>query len=373
MAGLYIHIPYCRKACIYCNFHFSIQHRGKAEMVNAILKEMELKKDFFSGAPLESIYFGGGTPSVLDTEEVDRILSKAHSLFEVNKQAEVTLEANPEDITPAVVESWKASGINRLSIGIQSLADNELQVMNRNHNAEKAKASVDIALNTGIASVNVDLIFGSPWISDEQWQNHMDWAFSCGADHISAYALTVEPKTLLKKKIDKELLPDTDDQKQARHYEMLYHRAAQQDWDFYEISNLSKPGKRAVHNGNYWKNNPYLGLGPSAHSFSGDVRSWNLADNKKYVEALETGTPHSEREVLTRKNRCNEYLMTHLRMKEGLDFSEMTAMAFPVSADFSDTLEQWKHNGLATETANGIALTLAGRLLCDTLTADLML
>jgi oxygen-independent coproporphyrinogen-3 oxidase len=373
MAGLYIHIPFCRKACIYCNFHFSLQHHHVEEMVAAILTEMDQKANFFAGKQLETVYFGGGTPSILAPESIDKIISKAATLFGIEPGVEITLEANPEDLSTTNLAAWKASGVNRLSIGVQSLNDNELAIMNRNHDAEKARNCVALALHSGISSVNVDLIFGSPWLDDHQWETNMTWAFGSGADHISAYALTVEPKTMLNRKVQNKQLPDVDDQRQARQYEMLFDTAQKQGWDFYEISNLSKPGKRAVHNSNYWKNKPYLGLGPSAHSFSGVQRSWNVADNKKYMESIASGLPVGEAEILTPKDRSNEYLMTHLRLAEGLDLDEMTRLEFPVQAQFSEILSGWVDRKLAIRNGNRYALTLSGRLLCDTLTADIML
>jgi len=343
------------------------------EMTAAIAKESDLRSNFFEGEALETLYFGGGTPSAVPHQDIDYLIRKMRGNFDIQDNAEITLEANPEDVTTENLDAWAKSGVNRLSIGIQSLQDKELQWMNRNHHAERARNCVEDALKAGIRSVNVDLIYGSPLLDNHDWKLNLDWAFGCGADHISAYGLTVEPGTLLYKKVQKAVLPDVDENIQASQYEILYHTALQQGWDFYEISNLSKPGHRAKHNSNYWKNKPYLGLGPSAHSFTGKQRSWNVRDNKKYVEALDRGELPLESEILTEKDLYNEFVMTRLRMSEGFGLEELDSFKILAPKNFQAIFSEWRSLGYLQEDANRVSLSLKGRLICDTLTTDLMI
>lgn len=337
------------------------------------MAEMDLQRDFFEGGLLETIYFGGGTPSLLPNSEIAMLLNHASKIFGIQKNAEITLEANPEDVTQGNLAAWKQAGVNRLSMGIQTLDDAELIQMNRNHNSKQAMASVDLALQSGIHSINVDLIFGSPWLSDAQWQDNMAWAFGSGADHISAYGLTIEPKTLLNKKTLNGSIPALDDEKQARQYTQLHESAAKHSWDFYEISNLSKPGHRAVHNSNYWKNKPYLGIGPSAHSFKNTTRHWNVADNARYMDMANQGHWHFESEQLSAQDLLNEYLLTHLRMIEGIEKNQCEKLHAGFWDSRETLFEHWTSQGWATCHSQKIQLTLKGRLLGDTLTAEAML
>ncbi len=372
MAGLYFHIPFCRKVCSYCNFHFSTNTRGMDELLDAMEMELEKEKNFLPNTVLETIYFGGGTPSLIPPARIDRFLKISHQLFSVNPQAEITLEANPEDITPDNLKAWKAAGINRLSIGIQSLVAADLEFMNRNHNASEARASIELALDAGFPSLNIDLIFGSPWLSDTEWTQNMEWAFHCGADHISAYALTVEPKTFLNKKISKGEWPNVEENRQSQHYRLLFDKALQEGWDFYEISNLSKPGHRAVHNSNYWKNLPYLGIGPSAHSFDGNSRRWNKADNKMYTELVFANQKTWEGETLSPKDHYNEYLLTNIRCKEGIEIEKLVGFNLKTEKEIVRELQNLHTKALILLTDHNASLTLEGRLLADWVTGELM-
>lgn len=372
MAGLYFHIPFCRQACTYCNFHFSTLMQHRAAMVPAMIRELEQRASEFP-FPLETLYFGGGTPSVIPAGDIAELIRTAALHFNTKNVIEITLEANPEDITPPNLEVWKAAGVNRLSIGIQSLDEEELKQMNRCHSAKQAVSSVELALRSGIESVNVDLIFGSPWLSDAQWQRNLDWAFACGADHISAYALTVEPKTALAKMVKDQKVPAPHDEKQALHYHILTEMADRQAWDFYEISNLSKPGRRAVHNSNYWQNKPYLGIGPGAHSYINGKRSWNVSNNALYIKGMEAGAPVSESETLTEKDRYNEFIMTRLRLAEGVQPEDLAAFSVADAATVVRQLDEMAGRGYVKRHSGAYILTTDGRLLCDYLTAELML
>lgn len=372
MAGLYLHIPFCAQACTYCNFHFTTGKQHLADIVPALIEEMKFQSDFFKGTAASTIYFGGGTPSILPATEIATLVNTAKAIFGSAPDAEITLEANPEDINPENLEIWQKAGINRLSIGIQTLDDAELQQMNRIHTAEEGVHAVELALKSGIHSVNVDLTFGSQWLSDEQWDMNMDWAFSCGADHISAYGLTVEEKTLLAKKVNQGQIPKIDEEKQARQYQKLAEKAKALSWEFYEISNLSKPGHRAKHNSNYWKNLPYLGIGPSAHSFRNNVRHWNVSDNLAYIKMSQTGQWKYESEALGPENLLNEYLMTHLRMVEGIDLDACEVLNPGFSKLHANTIAGWIQQGFATQNQSQICLTTKGRLVCDFLTTQVM-
>ena len=373
LAGLYIHIPYCRKACTYCNFHFTTGQSGRQEMMQAISGEYSLMAPSFQ-TPWQTVYFGGGTPSVIPAEQIAGFIDLVRTGGGIAHDAEITLEANPEDIHSGNLNIWKAAGINRLSLGVQSLDAEELRMMNRAHTSRQAKEAVELALKHGFTSLNIDLIFGSPWLTDENWQQHMQWAFSCGADHISAYALTVEEKTRLNRQISRGEITPAPDEKQARQYMMLQETADKEGWDFYEISNLSKPGKRARHNSSYWHNESYLGLGPSAHSYDGRrTRWWNIADNLKYLRALESGQPAREKEELSDRDLLNEYLLTHIRLSEGVDLDQ-TANIFPGWSSLkSPEIDSICSEELAITGLNRLRLTRKGRLFADHITALLML
>lgn len=373
LAGLYIHIPYCRKACTYCNFHFTTGQSGRQEMMQAIFSEYLLMAPSFQ-TPWQTVYFGGGTPSLMPAEQIAGFIEQVRSGGGIARDAEITLEANPEDIHTRNLATWKAAGINRLSLGVQSLDEHELSMMNRAHTSRQAKEAVDLALNHGFPSLNIDLIFGSPWLTDENWQKHMEWAFSCGADHISAYALTVEEKTRLNRQISRGEITPTPDEKQARQYMMLQETADKEGWDFYEISNLSKPGKRARHNSSYWHNAPYLGLGPSAHSYDGGrTRWWNIADNMKYLRALESGQPAREMEELSDRDLLNEYLLTNIRLSEGFELDQTARISPEWSRLKSAELNRICAEEWAIIEPNKLKLTRTGRLFADHITALLML
>lgn len=372
MAGLYFHIPWCRKVCAYCNFHFSTNLRGVDSLLTAMELELERESAFLQGQALESVYLGGGTPSLLQPEQIDRLLRISAQLHHILPEAEITLEANPEDIVPDKLKGWKAAGVNRLSIGIQSLLAEDLQYMNRNHDAAQAVECVQLALDAGFPSLNIDLIFGSPWLPDEAWEQHLNWAFSCGADHISAYALTVEPKTFLNKKVQKGEWPGVNQDRQSQQYRMLAAAAEMNGWDFYEISNLSKPGHRALHNSNYWNNKPYLGIGPSAHSFCNHTRRWNVADNRGYTNGILSGESVSESETLSLKDRYNEYLLTNIRTTEGVDMKTLADFGLISISQIRQDLQSMADRDLLLLSEDRATLTLEGRLLADWITSELM-
>ncbi|MDB5251301.1 MAG: hemW [Flaviaesturariibacter sp.] len=325
VAGLYLHIPFCRQACHYCNFHFSTSLRYKDDMVEAMAVELAQEAPYLQKEPLQTIYFGGGTPSLLDDAEAARLFEAIHRHYTISPGAEITLEANPDDITVARVTAWKALGVNRLSIGTQSFFEDELRWMNRAHTAAHAKDCINLSLAAGIDNLSIDLIYGSPLLSDEGWRQNVETALAFGIPHLSCYALTVEEKTPLHKHVATKRSLPTDDEKQARQFLLLMDWMQEAGYEHYEVSNFAKPGFRSRHNSAYWKGEPYLGIGPSAHSFNGRERRWNVANNAQYIAGITDGTAARETEQLTASNRLNEALMIGLRTSEGLDLAKLEA------------------------------------------------
>jgi len=382
LAGIYIHIPFCKQACTYCNFHFSTSLKLREEMVEAIVKEMkpltpkgEKVEDFSIVAKesIETIYFGGGTPSILLEDELQLIFDALYERFEFADEIEITLEANPDDITDVKLLCWKKMGINRLSVGIQSFNEDELKWMNRAHSAAESLACIDKIKAAGFTNFSVDLIYGSPLLSNEDWKQNVQTVIEKGIPHISCYALTVEPKTILAKMIETKKTATTDSETQAQQFLLLMEWLSAAGYEHYEISNFAKPNLRSKHNSSYWQGKKYYGFGPSAHSFDGvRIRRWNIANNALYIQSIQkNGVPYEE-EALTQTQQLNEYIMTSLRTVEGLDLNYVKIKfgeAFSTkltqqSAKFSSTkkivLENLK-----------IILTNEGKLFADGIAADL--
>ena len=324
MAGIYLHIPFCKKACHYCNFHFSTQTADMQVFVDTLIQEIVLQKSYIK-EPIETIYFGGGTPSLLEEAQLKEILAAIDAHFEKADVIECTLEANPDDMHPSKIAAWKKIGINRLSIGIQSFQASALTWMNRAHTVEQSHAAIQMALDAGIDNLSIDLIYGTPSLSDQALMADLDWIAHYQIKHVSCYALTVEDKTALKKSIEKGQIENIDSEKQARHFEIVCARLKTMGLEHYEISNFAKPGFRSQHNSHYWSGETYLGLGPSAHSFNTISRQWNIANNALYIKSIAQGQLNFEIELLTEANRYNEYMMTSLRRIEGFDLDLIAA------------------------------------------------
>jgi len=374
LAGIYIHIPFCKKACTYCNFHFSTSLQTKDALLRALKKEISIT-ELYSPAEndISTIYFGGGTPSLLSSDELTSILSEIRSKFQVRCDAEITLEANPDDINPYTLQSWLQLGINRLSVGIQSFNEAELKWMNRAHNAtESMKCIKDIQL-AGFTNFSVDLIYGSPLQSNKELLRNLDIIFSNGIPHISCYALTVEPRTVLNKMIELHTSPPVDTDRQAEQFQLLLSGMQQAEYEQYEISNFAKPGFRSKHNSSYWQGKPYYGFGPAAHAFDGkNIRRWNIANNALYIQSLSKNTLPFEAETLTDTQRLNEYIMTSLRTSEGLNLSKIRnefgeKQYSRLSAQSVDFIRQ-HHMILADEC---LILTNEGKFLADGIASDL--
>ena len=322
MAGIYIHIPFCKQACYYCDFHFSTSLKKKEDLLLVLVKELELRKDEFKGTRVETIYFGGGTPSLLSIEELTTIINAIYANYEVVEHPEITLEANPDDLTHDSIKVIANSPINRLSIGIQSFFDTDLKLMNRAHNAKEAKETLAIATKY-FENISVDLIYGIPGATNEQWIENIEMALSFGVPHISSYALTVEPKTALASFIEKGIIDNVDDDQAHEQFHLLKEKLEDHGFVHYELSNFGKEGFFSKNNSAYWQGKPYLGIGPSAHSFNGTQRGWNVRNNTKYIKALQQNELPIEIETLTKTDRYNEYIMTGLRTIWGVSFKKI--------------------------------------------------
>lgn len=371
MAGIYIHIPFCKKACNYCNFHFSTNHQLMDQMIEAMVHEIALQKTYLS-EPIETLYFGGGTPSLLNQAHLAMLMDGVKLHFNLLSNAEITLEANPDDIDTDHLKDWVRLGINRLSIGIQSFRNEDLQWMGRAHNADQALACIGLAQAAGIENISIDLIYGGPSLSNEDWINNLEMAINTGVPHLSCYALTVEPKTALAHKINKQELPNVDAAHQAAHFTILQEMSAAAGFEQYEISNFSLPGKRSIHNANYWSGQFYVGIGPAAHSFNGLSRQWNISNNALYIQSLTQGIVPFEIEELTIVQQANEYIMTALRTVEGIDANRLNAIAgqdiFP--AIVKDAAHYIK-NGLLVQLNQQLFLSPEGKFMADGIAAHL--
>ena len=321
MAGIYIHIPFCKQACYYCDFHFSTSMKRKDDIVNCIIREIEMRKNELNNETIETIYFGGGTPSLLTQNEIDSIIAAVYNYHEVDRP-EITLEANPDDLSEEKIKELAASKVNRLSIGIQSFFEHDLKLMNRAHNSEEAKKCLEIATQY-FDNISLDLIYGIPGASNEQWEENIDIALGFNVPHISSYALTVEPKTALANFVEKEIIPDVDDEQAEIQFFMLIDKLDDAGFIHYETSNFGKEGYLSRNNSAYWQGKNYLGIGPSAHSYNGRERSWNIRNNAKYVKAIQNDELPVERETLTKKDSYNEYIMTGLRTIWGVSMDRV--------------------------------------------------
>lgn len=372
MAGIYLHIPFCKQACTYCNFHFTTSLRYKDDLVKALASEAEAEKGYLNGETVNTIYFGGGTPSLLAIADLGLLLSDLKKHYAVAPDAEITLEANPDDVTKEAVQQWKSLGINRLSIGIQSFFEEELRWMNRAHTATQAKACIEASYAAGIDNLSIDLIYGSPLLTDEMWEQNVQTAIDYNIRHLSCYALTVEEKTPLHKNIVQHKTLDVDSDGQARQFLQLMYWLRAAGYEHYEVSNFAKPGFRSRHNSSYWKGTSYLGLGPSAHSFNGTERRWNISNNNVYVKTLRDGAPKREVEVLTPAQQLNETIMISLRTMEGIDLTRIgKAWGEEERKRLEKNFQKYVNSGLVQFNNRHAQLTDEGMLRADGIAADL--
>ncbi len=372
MPGIYIHIPFCKKACHYCDFHFSTSLKNKDAFSTALKKEIDLRKEYLGTKKISTVYFGGGTPSLLTPKEILKIFEALNKYFSIDTDAEITLEANPDDLVKDKILELKQTPINRLSIGIQSFFDEDLKLMNRVHNSEEAIRSVKISQDAGFENITLDLIYGIPSLTNEKWMTNLSTAFSLNVPHISSYCLTVEPQTALAHFIKKRKIKNVDEEKSAAQFEIMIGEMTRNNFIQYEISNFCKEGFYSRHNSNYWKQEYYLGLGPSAHSFDGTSRQWNIANNNLYIQALQEGDLKFEKEILAKEQQYNEYVLTSIRTIWGTDLNcvgkifgeELLHYCIAESKSHIDT-------GNLIRRGNKLFLTGKGKLLADTITSDL--
>lgn len=374
VAGIYIHIPFCKQACNYCNFHFSTNTSKMDEMVEAIIKELSLTHQYLTDQPIETIYFGGGTPSILSNIHWEQLIHALHQTFDLSAITEITAECNPDDLNESYLKSLKTLGINRLSIGIQSFKAADLSYMNRAHDISQSHQAIKAAYDTGFKDLSIDLIYGTPGLTNEEWIANIHTAISYKVNHISAYALTVEPKTALDHQIKKGTSLPVKDEQMAEQFEILVHTLQENGYEQYEISNFSLPNHRAKHNTNYWKGKHYLGLGPGAHSFNGVSRSYNISNNALYIQSIKQDTLPRETEILSFEDRWNEYIMTSLRTIWGSEASHITTVFG------AEHWEQLKMNAIVFEAkkwlninADNIILTKEGNLYADYIASELFL
>ncbi len=376
MAGIYIHIPFCKQACHYCNFHFATSLHYKNDFIAALLKEIVLQKNYLKNEIVETIYFGGGTPSLLSIDDLVLIIEKIKSVFIVVTGAEITLETNPDDITDTKLAEWKKAGINRLSIGIQSFFEEDLKWMNRAHTVSQAISSLQSAIKQ-FDNITIDLIYGTPQLTNEKWKHNVDTAISLNIPHLSCYALTVEPKTPLDKMIKQHKSEDINPDKQSEQFLLLMQWAEEAGYEHYEISNFAKPGWRSRHNSSYWSTGAsgqgknYLGLGPSAHSFNGTSRQWNVSNNNNYIASINKGIIPLEKELLTETQKLNEYIMTSLRTIEGIQLQVASNELRVSSKELLRKSQKFIDSGLMKLENNSLILTREGKLLADGIAAEL--
>jgi len=371
MSGIYIHIPFCKQACHYCDFHFSTSLKKKDELINALCQELELRKGEFKNTVVETLYFGGGTPSLLTNDELQFLIDSVYKSYKVSDYPEITLEANPDDLSKERIIALSKSPINRLSIGIQSFFEADLKLMNRAHNANEAKSCLEEATKH-FDNISLDLIYGIPGASNVQWLANIEMALSFGVPHISSYALTVEPKTALASFIKKGIIDNVDDEQAHEQFHMLKDKLEASGFVHYELSNFGKDGYFSKNNSAYWQGKSYLGIGPSAHSFNGKQRGWNVKNNSKYINAIAQHELLIEIETLTQTDQYNEYIMTGLRTIWGVSFRKVEEDFGLVFKDYLiEQSEVFINQQLLYIDDGHLRVTKKGQFLCDGIASEL--
>jgi oxygen-independent coproporphyrinogen-3 oxidase len=374
MAGIYLHIPFCKQACHYCDFHFSTNQSVKTELTDALAKELTIQKNYLEGEIINTIYFGGGTPSLLSEDELKTIFDTVYSNYNVSSNAEVTFEANPDDLSLNKLHSMLNHGINRLSIGIQSFDDAILQFLNRAHSKESAIRSIENAREVGFKNISIDLIYAIPGQTNTAWKSNIEQAIALQPEHISSYSLTIEDKTTFGRWSAQGKLKAIEDDVAAVQLEMLMETLTKAGFDQYEVSNFGKPGFYSQHNSSYWKQEKYLGIGPSAHSYNGTSRQYNIANNHLYIQSIASGEIPSTKEVLTKEDRINEYLLTTLRTSWGCDLHLIkTEFAYDLLKDHASYIDSLTAKDLIAFHDHHLKLTKTGKLLADKIASDLFL
>lgn len=373
MSGIYIHIPYCKQACHYCDFHFSTNTKTKLELIDALCQEITLQKDYLQNKEIKTIYFGGGTPSLLEEKELEKILGTIQTIFSVSTDAEITMEVNPDDLSIEKLETIYHNGINRLSIGIQSFSDDFLKFFNRAHNAQLAQNSIIDARSSGFENISVDLIFGIPNQSTSQFEDDLNRMIALNTEHISIYGLTIEEKTVFGKWLNTNKIQPIEEELAATQLEMIIDELPKAGFRQYEISNFSKPGFESKHNSNYWTQENYLGIGPSAHSYNGISRQSNVSNNAKYISSLHNGVIPFDLEILDIAQKVNEHILTRIRTIDGISLSELkTQFNFDFGEKFENEIKTFVGLGLIVADSN-LYLTKKGKLVADSITESFMI
>ncbi|MFM7015081.1 MAG: radical SAM family heme chaperone HemW [Bacteroidota bacterium] len=374
MAGIYLHIPFCKQACFYCDFHFSVNQDKKPELVTALLIEAAMRKNEIGSEPIKTVYFGGGTPSLLSADAIQRIFDTLAEHYDLSGLEEVTLETNPDDLTATYLRELRHTPVNRLSIGIQSFRNSDLKLMNRAHDAKQALRCVPESADIGIENISIDLIYGIPGLSMHDWEQNLQIAIALPISHLSSYCLTVEPKTKLAKLVSNGELPNVNDDLAASHFETLIETTEAAGIPWYEVSNFAKPGMESKHNSSYWSGAKYIGLGPGAHSFDGQKRSWNIKSNAGYIQQIEKKQLPSESELLTAAEKFNELILTALRTRKGLSLERIKILCDDLKfSEIQETLEHKAQSGLLTVHANDVILTTKGLLFADAIASELFI
>lgn len=373
MSGIYLHIPFCKSKCAYCNFFSLVTEKKMDDYVSALKKEIINRKSYLGDDVVKTIYFGGGTPSLLPIKYVEEILELLHENYNIISNPEVTLEINPDTIDKDKMMSLKRLGVNRMSVGIQSFNDDDLRYLGRRHDSRHALQVLDDLSGVGFDRITLDLIYGMPTLTEEKWNHNLDIFFSTGISHLSAYALTVEPKTILGQKIEKEELQEVSEEDTIRHYNILVERTKENGFEHYEISNFAKEGCRSQHNSIYWQDVKYLGLGPSAHSYDGDSRQWNVSNLTKYIQLVNADTEcYYEKEILSKEDKYNEYVMTSLRTSWGCNIDKIERdYGKSYAHNFLENIKKYLDSGIMLMKNNNFILTDEGMLFADGIAADL--
>ena len=374
MAGIYLHLPFCKKLCFYCDFYHVISTEDNSVFIDALLKEASLRRDYIEGQSVTTIYLGGGTPSVFSVSDLGRILDHINKLFNIGEKCEITIELNPDDIKPAYLKGLKNLGINRISLGIQSWRDSDLKMLNRRHDSAQAVKALKDTFNEGFENVTIDLIYGIPGMSEQEWASNLDFSFSFDIKHLSAYHLTIEKGTVFGKMLGKGLISEIEEELSASLFKILIEKAEAAGFIQYEISNFGKPGYFSIHNSNYWKQVNYLGLGPSAHSFNGYSRQWNISDLGDYIKKVNSGIPYFQKEELDSKARFNEYIMTSLRTMWGIDLDYIERTFEKEGHDY--VINSWgkfRDYGLMKLEKNNLVLTNQGKMISDNIISEFMM
>jgi oxygen-independent coproporphyrinogen-3 oxidase len=374
MAGIYIHIPFCRKLCFYCDFYHVITRNSSPGFVPALLKEASLRKDYLEGERVNTVYFGGGTPSVFSVEDLGLIMARLRQEYEIADEAEITIELNPDDVNPEFLSGLHKLGINRISLGIQSWRDTDLKLLNRRHDAAGAEKALRHCIDEGFGNITIDLIYGIPGMSVKEWESNLDFSFSFDIKHFSAYHLTIEKGTVFGRMLENGIFREVDEELSAELFNILLKKSADAGFINYEISNFGKQGFFSRHNTNYWKQVKYLGLGPSAHSFNGYSRQWNRSDLKGYIESVNLGKPDVESEELDGRTRFNEYIMTSLRTMWGIDLEFVESAFEKEGYDYVVNMSaKFRQYGLMKKENNNLVLTDQGKLISDNIISEFMM